>query len=119
MLTDRGPWVVGGLVQPFWPIVDDEGDDDPKTDLLVIQPFLNFNFGRGWALGTGPIITANWDADSGQQWTVPLGMGITRVTVLGTQPMSVGLQYYYNVKRPQGSPAFQLRFIVSLLYPRK
>ena len=119
VLTDRGPWVVGGLVQQYWPVVDDEGDTDLKTDLFVAQPFVNYNFGKGWALGVAPLITANWNAADGQQWTVPLGMGISRVTVLGTRPMSVGLQYYYNVERPEGSPAFQLRFVVSLLYPRK
>ncbi len=67
VLTDQGPWVIGGLIQQFWPIVDDEGDTDPKTDLFVLQPFLNYNFGRGWSLSAGPIITANWDAESGQQ----------------------------------------------------
>ncbi len=48
-----------------------------------------------------------------------LGGGISRVTVLGARPMSLALQYYYNVKRPDGAPAYQLRFLVSLLYPRK
>ncbi|HKW00448.1 MAG TPA: hypothetical protein VJN96_11520 [Vicinamibacterales bacterium] len=119
VLTTPGPWVVGGLVQQFWPMVDDPGDTDPRTDLFVLQPFVNYNFGPGWALGLAPIITANWDAESGQQWTVPLGVGITRVTMLGTRPMSVGIQYYYNVKRPDGAPAYQLRFVLSLLYPRK
>lgn len=119
VLSDNGPWVVGGLIQQYWPVVDDEGDTDPKTDLFVAQPFVNYNFGPGWALGFAPLITANWDADSGQQWTVPLGLGITRVTVLGARPMNVGIQYYYNVKRPDGAPAYQLRFIVALLFPRK
>jgi hypothetical protein len=31
----------------------------------------------------------------------------------------VGIQYYHNVSRPDGSPATQLRMIVSLLYPTK
>ena len=117
LLTDRGPWVIGGLFQQFWPISDVNGD--PKTDLFVMQPFVNYNFGEGWALALAPLITANWNAASGQQWTVPLGAGISKVTVLGTRPMNVSLQYYYNVKRPDGSAGFQLRFAVSLLYPHK
>jgi hypothetical protein len=53
------------------------------------------------------------------EWTVPLGLGISRVTVLGTRPMSLGVQYYYNVERPDGTAAYQLKLIVSLLFPRK
>jgi hypothetical protein len=80
---------------------------------------VNWNFGKGWSIGLSPVITANWEAPSGQEWTVPLGLGISRVTVLGTRPMSLGVQYYYNVERPDGTAAYQLKLIVSLLYPRK
>jgi hypothetical protein len=43
---------------------------------------------------------------------------VTRTTVLDRRPMNVGVQYYYNVERPDGSPGQQLKFLVSLLYPR-
>jgi len=33
------------------------------------------------------------------------------------RPMSLGVQYYYNVKRLDTVAATQLRFVVSLLYP--
>lgn len=32
--------------------------------------------------------------------------------------MTLGLQYYHNVERPDGSGANQLRIAVSLLYPK-
>ena len=110
-----GPWVFGGLVQGFWPVSDRNGD--PKTDLFVLQPAVNFNFGEGWSISTSPVITANWNAASGERWTVPIGMGIAKVTALGTRPMSIGLHYYNYVKRPDGSAGFQLRLAVSLLFP--
>jgi len=112
-----GPWVVGALVQQFWPVYDANGD--PKTDLFVFQPAVNYNFGEGWAVASSPVITANWNAAAGQKWTVPLGLGVSKVTVLGARPMSLGLTYFYNVKRPDGAAGFQLRFAVSLLYPTK
>ena len=80
---------------------------------------MNWNFDKGWSIGFSPVITANWEAPSGQEWAVPLGLGISRVTVLGTRPMSLGVQYYYNVERPDGTAAYQLKLIVSLLFPRK
>jgi hypothetical protein len=111
-----GPFVLGGLVAQFWPLTDSGGD--PETDLFVLQPFVNYNFGPGWALSFGPLITANWNASSGQRWTVPLGFGVTRTTVFNRRPMTLGVQYYYNVERPDSSGGQQLRFVVSLLYPK-
>ena len=31
--------------------------------------------------------------------------------------MTIGVQYYYNVERPDGAAGQTLRFTVSLLYP--
>jgi hypothetical protein len=50
---------------------------EPKTDLFVLQPFVNYNFGQGWTVAFAPIITANWDASDGNEWTVPIGLGMT------------------------------------------
>jgi hypothetical protein len=44
--------------------------------------------------------------------------GISRTTVFNRRPLTLALQYYYNVERPEGSAASQLRFVVNLLYPR-
>jgi hypothetical protein len=114
-LAIHGPWVVGGLASQFWPMTDEGGE--PETNQFVFQWFVNYNFGKGWALASAPLNTANWDAEDGQQWTVPLGIGISKTTVFNGRPMSLGVQYYYNVKRPDGAAATQLRFAVSLLYP--
>jgi hypothetical protein len=116
-LTTSGPWVVGVLINQYWPVSDTGGE--PKTNLFVLQPFANYNFGHGWALSSAPIITANWDGSTGNQWTVPLGIGITKTTVFDGRPMNLGVQYYGNAKKPQGSAGYQLRFNLSLLYPRK
>jgi hypothetical protein len=111
-----GPFVLGGLISQLWPIAD--AGDDVEMDLFTLQPFVNYNFGHGWALSFAPIITANWNASDGNEWTVPLGIGITRTTVFNHRPMNLGLQYYFNVEHPDGAAGQQLRFVVSLLYPR-
>ena len=111
-----GPFVLGGLITQLWPMSDAGGD--PETDLFTLQPFINYNFGHGWAMAFAPIITANWNASSGNQWTVPLGLGVTRTTVFNHRPMNIGVQYYHNVERPGGAAGQQLKFIIALLYPR-
>jgi hypothetical protein len=116
VVKNAGPWVLGGLIQQFWTFADNGGD--PEIDLFVVQPFINYNFGRGWALAFAPLMTANWNASSGDEWTVPLGLGLSRTTVFNGRPMSLSAQYYYNVARPEGASSQQLRFLVSFLYPR-
>jgi hypothetical protein len=39
-------------------------------------------------LTSAPILTVNWKADSGQQWTVPLGGGVGKIFHLGKLPVN-------------------------------
>lgn len=110
-----GPFVLGGLVSQLWPMSDAAGP--PETNAFTLQPFVNFNFGQGYALGFAPLITANWDAPEGEQWTVPLGLGVTRTTVFNGRPMTLGAQYYTNIEHPAGAAGHQLRLVVTLIFP--
>lgn len=114
-LTMTGPWVIGALLNQIWTFADD--GSDPEVNQLTFQPFINYNFGQGWALAFAPLWTANWNAPDGEEWTVPLGIGLSKTTVFNKRPMTLGLQYYHNVDRPDGSYDNQLRFAISLLYP--
>jgi hypothetical protein len=113
----RGRWVLGALLTQTWTMA--HADTYTEINQLLFQPFVNYNFGQGWALSFSPVVTAKWNAKSGEQWTVPLGLGITRTTVFDGRPMSLGVQYYNNVERPQGTPGQLIRFSISLLYPKK
>jgi len=46
---------------------------------ILLQYFINYNLKKGWYIGWQPIITANWEARSGDVWTVPFGGGIGRI----------------------------------------
>jgi len=74
---------------------------------------------HGWYLTTSPIITANWLAAPGQQWTVPIGGGIGRVFRLGDQPVNASISGYYNAIHPTSTPDWQLRASLALLFPVK
>jgi hypothetical protein len=83
--------VLGSLFTQISPLTDANGQ--PRTNTFLWQYFVNYNFGKGWAITTAPAITANWDAPSGQQWTIPVGMGISRTVMFNRQPMTLGFQY--------------------------
>ena len=115
VLTMTGPWVLGGVLNNLWTFSDDGGS--PEVNSFFLQPFVNYNFGKGWALSSSPAITANWDAPDGEEWTVPLGAGISKTTAFNRRPMSLSMQYYHNVEHPTASAGDQLRFQISFLYP--
>ena len=116
-LTMRGPWVLGALLQNIWSFA---GDSDRKdVNLMTLQYFINYNLPNGWYLTTSPINTANWKADSGNRWTIPLGGGAGRLFRIGKLPVNAQAQAYYNVEKPENlGPDWTLRLQVQILLPK-
>jgi hypothetical protein len=115
-LAQPGPWVVGSLVRQLWSFAGD-GDRQDVSQLLI-QPFVNYNMADGWHLSSSPIITANWEADSDDTWTVPVGGGFGKIFRIGNQPMNAQLQGFYNVEHPQFGPEWIMRFQLQFLFPK-
>jgi hypothetical protein len=110
-----GKWTMGGVVSNLWSVAGSDDRDD--YSMLTAQYFLNYNFGKGWAIGTAPVITANWKAESGEKWTIPWGLQVSKVTRLGSQPVNLLLGYYGNSEHPTGAADSQIRFQVNFLFP--
>ena len=83
-LTIQGPWVIGALVQQIWSFAGNSDRRDLNQALL--QYFINYNLPNGWYVTSSPIITANWEAGSGDKWTVPVGGGFGKVFVSASCP---------------------------------
>ncbi len=87
--------------------------------LVTWQPFVNYNLDDGWYLTSSPLITANWEADSDNTWTVPVGGGFGKIFRIGTQPINASLQSFYNVEKPDDlGPEWSIRFQLQFLFPR-
>ena len=106
----------GGLVRQLWSFSGE--DDRSDVNQILIEPFINYNLEGGWYLITDMIITANWDADSSQRWTVPLGGGIGKLFKIGKQPINSRIEAYYNVEKPDGAPDWQMLFTFQFLFPK-
>lgn len=95
-------------------------DDRSDVNSMTLQPFLNYNLSKGWYLTTAPLITADWEADSDNRWTVPIGGGVGRVFEIGHQPVNVQLSAYYNAVTPDHTGAnWQLRAEWTFLFPER
>lgn len=107
----------GGLIRQLWSFAGDDNRSDVNQFLL--EPFLNYNLKGGWYLITDMIITANWDAPSGQRWTVPVGGGVGKLFSIGKQTINSRLEAYYMMERPDNAPDWQLIFTWQFLFPKK
>ncbi len=115
-LAKGDPWVYGVLVNNVWSLGTSGGA--PTYNNGLIQPFLNYNFAGGTYLTSSPILTVNWKADSGNQWTVPVGGGIGRIFHLGKLPVNTQIGAYYNAVRPDSGPNWQIRAQVQFMFPK-
>jgi hypothetical protein len=115
-LSMYGPWVFGALINNVWSFAGES--DRPDVNQMLIQPFVNYNLPDAWYVGSVPIITANWEADSDNRWTVPLGISVGKIVRLGKLPVNAQVGGYYNVVRPDHAAEWQLRIQVQFLFPR-
>jgi len=115
-LTMIDNWVIGGLVSNIWSVAGSEEND---INLFTFQYFINYNLPDGWYLTSAPIITANWEADSDNRWTVPFGGGVGKIFKIGNQPVNAQLSGYYNVETPDNFGAeWQMRAQIQFMFPK-
>jgi hypothetical protein len=100
MHEDAGPWVYGLVANNIWTFGGAAGGN--ATNQMMINPFLSYHFGDGWALSSSPDITANW-IGAGNKWTVPLGGVVSKVFEVGELPLKLEVVAYYNAIRPMAS----------------
>jgi hypothetical protein len=111
VLTMEGRWVYGALVNNVWGF---EGD----YNVMTFQPFVNYNLPSKWYICSGPVITADWEADDDDRWTVPIGGGMGKVFRFGRIPANCQAQIFYNIETPDGGAEWQLRIQFQLLFPK-
>lgn len=115
-LQMNGPWVYGTLINQIWSFGGTSNRED--VNLMFVQPFINYNLGGGLAIGTVPQIIANWEAQSSDVWTIPVGAQISKIVKFGKQPVNLIFGGYYNVEKPEFGADWMLRFQVQFLFPK-
>ena len=93
------------------------GDEDGFSTSML-QPMLYYNLPNAWNIHYNNMITYNWDADSDDAWTVPLGLGVGKMLALkGGHGLEFTLGGYRNAARPDGAADWVLKWGISWLLP--
>lgn len=107
-------WTYGVLVNHLWSFAGESDRADVSSTFL--QPFLTKGMGQGRTFSLNFESSYNWKAE---QWSVPLNIGYSKVSRIGTQMASYqgGVRYY--LESPDGGPDWGLRFTFTLLFPER
>ena len=116
VVLDIGKKVVKGfLISQIWDVTNSRDED---ISMMTLQPFYNYNFGKGWYAVTNPVITANWEADGSDQWTVPIGGGIGKVSYWGKQAVNLRVAAFGNVVKPEYGSDYNIQLTVQFMFPK-
>jgi len=84
-----------------------------------VQYFVNYTLPDAWYLSSAPILTFNWEASNGNEWTIPFGGGVGKIFKIGKVPLNGTLQAYYNLRADNATQigSWQARLQIAFLFP--
>jgi len=135
-LVQQGPWTVGLLTNHIWSIgnqtasgslacddyacLGDPADSTSKgagISATYLQPFISYTTKDAWTFGLNSESTYDWIAG---KWTIPVNATVSKLVVLGGQPVSLGAGVRYWAETPEGAPhGWGARAIITFLFPVK
>ena len=113
-----GPtWKVGGLLQNYFDFAGDDFDSNgaPVADVSLtnLQYFVFYSLDDTTSIGASPNIIIDWEADSDDRFTVPIGIGVAKTVKFGPVPVRIGLEFHYSVVRPDNvGTDYGIRFYI-------
>lgn len=105
-------WLLGVLVQN--PISCGGDADLPSVNSMVLQPFVSYDFGRGWFIRSQPQLYFDWK--KGDR-IYPVDIGVGRTFKIGPQVVSCYIQPYWNFSSKGNPPRNGIVAGITFLYP--
>lgn len=113
-LTQSGPWTVGALANHVWSVAGDSSRTDINNSF--VQPFVSYTTPTAWTYTVNTETSYNWEAE---EWSVPINAQVSKLTRIGTQPVSIGVgaRYWAN-STPTGPEGWGVRAFLTFLFPK-
>lgn len=111
---EPGEFIYGTVVQHWWDVA---GDGEVNMTNIQYIGYYRIDADSNFGIGS-PNITINWDADSDDRYTIPVGLGYNTTVKIGPAPVKIGVELYKYVESPDAFGAeWGLRFIFSPVVP--
>jgi hypothetical protein len=102
----------GALVSHVWSVAG--SDSRPDLNLSLVQPFVSTRHGR-YTLALQTESTYDWVKND---WTVPIGLGVTTLTTWGGQRVNLGAMLRFWAAGPDSAPkGMALRLTAAFVFP--
>lgn len=108
------PITWGGLLQHVWSFAG--AADRTDVSVTTVQPFLTYLLSDGWAATVSSETTYNWNAGSGDEWTVPLTLGFSKVVRFGSEFVNLGLAYVKYLDHPAYTTTSEVRLSTTYVW---
>jgi len=116
LLSIGKPWVMGSVTQHWWSFAGDS--DRPKVNRTDFQYIIRRQLPGAMSIGMGPTVVVDWEADSGNKLTFPIGLGITKTVRWGKMPVKLRFEPQYSIIRPDDfGTAWNFRLQITPVIP--
>jgi hypothetical protein len=89
-----------------------------KYNTMTFQPMLFYALPNAQSIAYNAVISADWEANSSNRWTVPIGLSYNKTWDMGGgHGFDFMVGPYYNFARPDGAARWQIRFGLNWLFP--
>ena len=98
-----GPdWKVGGLATHYWDFAGDDDADD--VNMTNLQYFVFWSLSETESIGASPNIIIDWEQDTDNRYSVPIGIGYTKTIKMGKMPVRFGIELHKYIVQPDDIP---------------
>jgi hypothetical protein len=109
-------WVFGVLPQHWWSYAGN--GDRPSTSTSNVQYFIQRLLPNQWQIGMAPNIVIDWEEDTDNAVTFPVGLGVGKLLRFGKLPVKLQLEVQYAVVHPDDfGQRWNVRFVVNPVLP--
>ena len=117
VLKQQKGWTYGALWNQVWSFAGDSGRSNVSQ--MYSQPFIAHTNTKAVTYTLNAEAITDWEAASGQQWTIPINLMVSKIMFFGPFPASYQVGVGYYVVHPDNGPTWKLRVAFTMLLPQK
>lgn len=117
----RAEWgEYGALFSHVIDIAEKRDKGAPDTTITTIEAYFSYALSNGWQLYSSPVISYDWEGDSGNKLALPLGGGIAKTLRIGKTPLRLSAEVQkYVASTDRFGPDLLFKFTITPVFPNK